>query len=104
MTFPVKKLRFGPYDFKIEGMPEGCEDYGDCCFNKQVIRLQDSFANRKQAAETTLHECIHALLYVSGYTSDDANEERLVTIFSLTLASFIRDNPKFWSWLISSLR
>jgi hypothetical protein len=103
MKLPVRVLRIGPYDFKIEALPEESEDWGECDYDNHTIRLKDEWANRNQAAECALHECIHGLLYVSGYSTDDKEEERLVTLLSIQLASFIRDNPKFVAWLVKGL-
>jgi len=103
MTLPVRSLRIGPYDFKIEEIAPDSEDWGECDYDNHAIRFRDRWANRNQAAECALHECLHGLLYVSGYSTDEKEEERLVTLLSIQLASFIRDNPEFIDWLIKSL-
>lgn len=62
------------------------------------IRLRPKFASQQIAADTLLHEVIHAVWHVAGCNPKDG-EERLVATLASNLCAVIKSNPDLIKWL-----
>jgi hypothetical protein len=102
---PIKKIRVGPFDYKV--MPMGKTDeltkFGEHDGNTQELRFCETFASNARAAETTIHEVLHAIYEVMGIGDKDT-EERTVLLMARGLAMLIRDNPSLIKWIVQSLK
>ena len=103
MTFPVKTIRFGPYDFKVVPLAPDSGLDGEFCSNSQEFRLRDKWASQQQAASTALHEIFHGWYFLAGIKKG-TTEEDLVGRFEMVASNFIRDNQKLMQWIIKSLK
>ncbi len=103
MTFPVRTVRFGPFDYKVVSLPADSEFDGQFCASTEEFRLRDKWASRQQAASTALHEILHGLYFLAGI-KENTPEEDLVERLEVVAAIFIRDNQELMRWIIKSLR
>lgn len=71
---------------------------GDAAHEIGRIRVDTSFGPA-QAAETLLHEILHAIFYIWSMEDED-NQERTVGAMSNGLATVMRDNPDVFSWIV----
>jgi hypothetical protein len=102
---PVKQIRVGPFVYAVKPLPkdEAARTYGMHDGDLLEISLRDKFASPAQAAETTIHEVLHALYQTMGLNDKD-NEERTVGQLACGLAMVIRDNPALIKWIVASLK
>ena len=70
--------------------------FGRCDNNGGRIEL-DAHMDAPKAANTLLHELMHAVWYVWGMDRK-VEEEPAVTIMSNGLTTIMRDNPAFGEW------
>lgn len=95
-------VRVGAFDFDIEkwkrSKAEGAGRYGECALQELVIRVQEDFAHPTKAADTFIHELMHAIHWVYGMEDGD-KEERLVNMMSTAMVTAYRDNPWMLGWL-----
>lgn len=101
---PFKSIRVGPFDIsikKLEGeeLEKWCGTFSEA---KHTIYLAETFETPRQEAETAIHEIMHAIYSVFGVRDKD-QEERVVGLMSVGMASVIRDNPKLIEWLRKKL-
>lgn len=99
-------IKIGGYDFRIilwtDDEAAGAHRYGECSSVEQVIRLRRNFATPFKAADTFLHELLHAIYWAWGV--DDADkEERIVNLLGTALLAVHRDNPWLGLWLTETL-
>jgi hypothetical protein len=84
---------------------EGDECYGTTEHATQVIEIEEGLTREREAA-ILIHEAMHQMVgsakVVLGGEADDA-EEKACTFFGDALAGHIRDNPKFWRYLVQQL-
>lgn len=68
--------------------------YGECDHVEAVIRL-DASKGPLQAAETLIHECLHAALDVGGAGRDQKKfeEEHVVSFLASWTMTLLVDNP-----------
>ena len=79
----------------------GKDIFGECDNCLYEIRLREDLEPVK-AANTMLHEVLHACWYVGGIADDD-KEERTVRFLSNMLSQVWRDNPEWASAMQSRL-
>lgn len=87
-------MRFGY--FKWENSDE--ELYGHCSPSTQVITIADGIPKERQQA-VVIHECLHALLELSGIAVDGDQEETFITKMSPIILMWMKDNPKLIKYL-----
>ena len=75
--------------------------YGECDKANAIIRVSTDYGALK-AANTLLHEVLHACFDVAAIEGDDP-EERTVTSLANVLAQVIRDNPDLVAYLTAAL-
>ena len=97
-------VQIGPYDIPIKTLDQSDaeKDFGQFHPECMEIRLRPSFASEQIAADTLLHEAIHAVWHVAGCNIKDG-EERLVATLSTALCAVIKANPDLMAWLQSAL-
>jgi cob(I)alamin adenosyltransferase len=100
VPFPTT-LRIGYRDFAVEEwdtkQANAAGRYGECDKANAILRIDVTYGPEK-AANTLLHEILHACYDISGLTDED-NEERTVTQLSSVMAQVIRDNPHLLAYL-----
>jgi hypothetical protein len=80
------KIQIGPFDFKIEFVPNLMEDektLGATDFDKQLIQL-DSSQSEQGIADAFYHELVHILFILMGYKGQKllSHDETFITSFS----------------------
>jgi hypothetical protein len=97
-------VRIGPFDLRVVELDAGTgtDDYGQFSSDQLEIRLRRDFVSPAMAADTFIHEVLHAVWWVMNARAKDG-EERIVTLLSTGLAQFFRDNPAVLAWLRKSL-
>ncbi len=95
----------GPYDVAIKELDssDAEKNYGLFNSEKMEIRLRKEFSSPQQAADTLLHEILHAVWHISGMSHKDG-EERLVSSLATQICAVVRQNPGIIDWLQSSLK
>ncbi|MBX9775490.1 MAG: hypothetical protein K2Y71_13975 [Xanthobacteraceae bacterium] len=73
-------------------------NYGTFVPAEQQIQLQPEYTSGSMAAETVLHELLHAIFAVATVQVKQG-EEHIVSVVATYLAQIIRDNPEFVIWL-----
>lgn len=71
--------------------------YGECDNAQSEIRIRADLDPVK-AANTTLHEVLHACYFV-GALRDEDNQERIVSVLANQFTQVARDNPRLMEWL-----
>ena len=97
----------GPYDVPVHIMPQGTADaeknFGSFHSELMEIRMRPAFSSDQQAADTLLHECLHAIVSVHGMDIRKDGEERTVTVLATALSALIKFNPDLISYLKDAL-
>ncbi len=80
------KIQIGPFDFKIEFVPNLMEDektLGATDFDKQLIQI-DSSQSEQGIADAFYHELVHILFILMGYKNQKllAHDETFICSFS----------------------
>ncbi len=98
-------VRVGPYDIKIRELdPSDAEkNYGEFHSEKMEIRLRKEFSSPQQAADTLLHEILHAVWMIGGLSHRDG-EERLVASLATQICAVVRQNPDIVKFLQKALK
>lgn len=94
MKFP-KKLKVGPYDYKVLGWDTqawAAGRRGECDPLNKIIRIADGLPDQLRT-ETLIHEILHSV-YSTMHINDEDDEETTVTKMATGLAMVFRDNPK----------
>lgn len=101
------RLRIGAVDFDVElrSMLHAAAHMrrGEFSAEEQTIWVQEQFASSHCAAQTVVHEVLHALFYVQGIEQGDS-EERIVGALARGLVQVFRDNPGLVPWLVEAVR
>lgn len=98
-------VKIGWRDFAIEEWEHikanAARRYGEQSDVEGKIRVDISFGHQR-AAETLLHEILHAIhnVFDLGKSPDD---ERIVTVTSNGIATVWRDNPPVMRWISEGL-
>jgi hypothetical protein len=97
-------VRVGPFDMAVVKLDAaaGKDDFGQFSADRLEIRLRENFVSPHLAADTVIHEVLHALWWVMD-VRPKAGEEHVVTLLSTGLTQFFRDNPAVLAWLRESL-
>ncbi|MGI9486268.1 MAG: hypothetical protein ACR2RF_10405 [Geminicoccaceae bacterium] len=109
MTDLPKTVRIGYADYRVQPWPHheaaAAGRYGECSSYELVIRIDDGLLDRSplKAADTMLHEILHAIYWVYGVEDED-KEERLVGMMASALTQVWRDNPQVVAWLNEQLK
>src|SRR5262249_40571152 len=104
MPIPVDDLpaaiRVGPHDIRFAqlGSADAKRNYGTFVPAEQEIQLQQEYASGSMAAETVLHELMHAI-FALATVQVKQGEEHIVLVVATYLAQIVRDNPDFVTWL-----
>jgi hypothetical protein len=98
-------IRVGPHDIRFAtlGAAEARKNYGTFVPAEQEIQLQQEYTSGSMAAETVLHELMHALFPVATVQVKQG-EEHVVSVVATYLAQIIRDNPDFVTWLQATVK
>ena len=73
-------------------------NYGTFVPAGQEIQLQQEYSSGSMAAETVLHELLHAIFAVATVQAKQG-EEHVVSVVAAYLAQIVRDNADFVTWL-----
>jgi hypothetical protein len=93
-------IRVGPHDIRFAtlGTADAKKNYGTFVPAELQIQLQQEYSSGSMAAETVLHELLHAIFAVATVQVKQG-EEHTVSVVATYLAHIIRDNPDFVAWL-----
>ena len=72
--------------------------YGECVSYRLILRIRADMPSAQKAADTFLHEVLHAMHFVYGVWDED-KEERRVGALSTALLALHRHNPWLGGWL-----
>ena len=76
--------------------------YGRIKYATRVIEI-DEGATRSRAAETLLHEILHAI--ENGWLlTEDCKPERWVEVMACGLHAVIVDNPELFNWIVQQMK
>ncbi len=105
MTIP-SSLRIGYRVYRVKPMPvDICTDaVGHCNNEKGIIRVKPTPDDPPEAANTLLHEMLHAIFAVYSLQEEGLTEEKAVSGFTNGLCASIQDNKAAWDWIIDQLR
>ena len=109
MAVPVDDLpptiRVGPHDIRFAqlGTADAKKNYGTFVPAEQEIQLQQEYVSGSMAAETVLHELMHAIFAVATVQVKQG-EEHIVSVIATYLAQIVRDNPDFVMWLQATVK
>lgn len=109
MPVPVDDLppavRVGPHDIRFAtlGTADAKRNYGTFVPAEQEIQLQQEYVSGSMAAETVLHELLHAIFAVASVQAKQG-EEHIVSVVATYLAQIVRDNPEFVAWLQATVK
>lgn len=97
-----KKVKIGPYQFALE-RTYGMDTIGIMNYDRQRIAI-DPDIPQDIATDTTMHEILHVIFYMSGLRDDFEvkEQERIVNTFATPLIQVIRDNPKLIEYIVGS--
>ncbi len=104
MKMPTSVV-IGPYDIQIRELdPSDAEkNYGLFHSEKMEIHLRKEFSSAQQAADTLLHEVLHAVWHIAGLSHKDG-EERLVATLATQICAVVRQNPDIVRFLQKALK
>jgi hypothetical protein len=104
MTMPAA-VRIGYRRYVIMPLPEdgAIGQHGSHCSMTMTIRVRPTPDRPSEAANTLLHEMLHASWDLAGL-GRKAPEEKAITAISNHLCQTIQDNPAVWDWIIDQLR
>lgn len=99
------KVRIGPHDIAILEMDptDARVNYGCYSSEEHAIRLRSRFANKRQWAETLIHEIEHGIWDAQSIHAKDG-EERIVRKSAMGWSGVIRDNPDLILQLVAALK
>ena len=108
MTKLPPTLRIGPYDYKLilvdKIQDEGeREDWGKYEYCKLTITISKDQPNQLFAADTVLHEILHAI-YTHAGIQPVTPEEGICSALATGLIQVFRDNPKLLAWVAASTK
>jgi hypothetical protein len=99
-------VRFGPFTFQIKVRSNHAahaeSEWGRCSPIEHIIYMQEDFPTSVKAADTFLHECLHAIFWTYGVRDDD-KEERTVSTAATGLVALHLDNPWLAGWISAAL-
>lgn len=99
----MKRLKIGPYNFRIDvDIPADDDTHGQIFFYHELIRLRQGMTPCSQGVKLC-HEALHGLFFVSGLKIDHDMEEAICTAMETRLYDLIRENPEFVKLLSSGV-
>lgn len=100
-----KKVKVGPYNYRIDWVPEKfMADRGQCDKAFLWIRVKNGECPVIQQKVTLLHEIIHAAFGVTDFNYlTNSEEEDYIERISAVLYDALRNNPEVTSWLFNSV-
>lgn len=100
-----KTVRVGPHDIRFDQLPpaDARNNYGTFVPADQAIRLQREYVSGSMAADTVLHEILHAIFSV-GTVQVKQGEEHIVSVVATYLTQVIRDNPELIAWMQETVK
>lgn len=93
-------IRIGFRTFSI--VVADMHNLGECDHKRGRIRLSNEHHCQAEAANTVLHEVLHAALEQWNVQERD-DHERVVTTTANALCTVMVDNPRLWLWLVERL-
>lgn len=99
------KVGFTTYKIiPMDGIRNRLDRLGEFDHRQREIRVEN-MGYPMEAAETLLHEVLHAIKYTSHIDMGDfAREEYLVAAISKALMTVIVDNPGLLNWMHETIR
>lgn len=98
-------IKVGHRDFQVQIQDRDWSDRhsanGQCSKDQGLIHIAGHLSGAL-AAESVLHEVMHAAWYV-WRVEDGDDEERTVTTLTMALSCIFRDNPDFVDWYMKTL-
>lgn len=99
-------IRVGPFDIEVVIMaPERAEAVsalGQFSGTEQQFRFHPNPGSAVNAADTVLHEILHAIWWAYGLDQKD-DEERIVRITATMMIQAYRDNPWLLAWTAEAM-
>ena len=97
------RVQVGPHRYKVDvAKPSGLthEEYGVTDVGRTTITLAPGMSGSQQRA-TFLHECLHAMLSLTGWDHrlGSKREEQLVRALEPVLLTWLRENREVVAWL-----
>jgi hypothetical protein len=103
MTIPTS-VKVGHLDYKIIVAVLPDNDYGNCDSHTQVITLTPN-QTPQSAADTLLHEILHAIYNDSGlFSIKRPDEEITVRLIATWLKGVFRDNPEVTAFILDATK
>lgn len=103
---PPATIRILHLDFELRFADkiffDAAKAYGYCDKERLIIIVQEKL-RPALTADTTLHECLHAMHFAVG-CEEEMTQETIALQFAGPLCMLIRDNPELIAWLESLLR
>jgi Zn-dependent peptidase ImmA (M78 family) len=96
-----KTIKIGAYDIKLKYWGELQETFGQYFEVEQTIYLAP-VSDATLAADTLLHEIMHAIFHIYVIQAHD-DEERTVTTLSSGLTQVFKDNPAILDYIKDTL-
>lgn len=105
-----KRVKVGPHVYRIEsgGVTADALDQAEAAGMTHVMRSLiriDTSSSATQAADTLLHEALHAVWSMVGFRSDSIladKEEEMISRLTPALLGLIRDNPKLVRYMVEA--
>jgi hypothetical protein len=96
-------IRVGPYDIRISTVDQidGGDCYGAFHLDTQEIQILKQFNSGVMAADTLLHELIHAAWRTTSLPK--RGEEQAVSLLATCLTQIFRDHPQLLTWIQNTL-
>ena len=106
MTRRPTEVKVGYKTYEIQPyspqeMRDNSHTWGRTQHDKALIRFDDTI-ERRELANTILHETFHAIRHTTHKVID--NEEEVVIAMTDGLCQVMRDNPKLFLWLLEELK
>ncbi len=98
-----KSVRVGPYEIPVIIMELDDDVQGEFSFGKLAIRLSPKQPSAVFAADTVLHELLHAIWRVYNLKVGD-DEERTVTTLAMAMIQLFHDNIVLVAWLAKNAK
>ncbi len=98
-----KEVRIGPYKISIVVTELDDDISGEFSFGRLGVRISPKQPSAVFAADTVLHELLHAIWRIYNIRQDDL-EEKMVTCVALAMVQMFHDNPGLVGWLVKSTK
>jgi hypothetical protein len=97
---PPRKIKVGPFTYRIERGTVRDDEQGNTLFERQRIAIRPGLAPGLEA-EVVTHECLHTLTELTGQAArlGPKREEELVRALAPALLALLRENPRLVEYL-----